>query len=98
MTELPLHQDHHARRQARNREFLHQALQDPNPLQANIGGVQADLLDMAAQFKEDIDRALTEGTPLSELTHEVSIWLNVQRQVARFLPYTTNFLDDKESS
>ena len=77
------------KRQRRLNELLLKSLDDPDPLQANIGAASSDLMAMALRLKRLIDKDLSDDPNqsgrLKKILPALEIYLKVNRQVDRYV-------------
>jgi hypothetical protein len=77
------------KRALRIRDYLRDALDHPDPLQAILRASSSDLTEMAGQLKDAIDQALQDDPDFRSAFQEVSplleMYLKFQRQFDRFV-------------
>ena len=77
------------KRALRIRDYLRDALDHPDPLQALVRASSSDLAETAGQLKDAIDQALREDPDFRSVFEEVSplleMYLKFQRQFDRFV-------------
>jgi hypothetical protein len=87
-------------RTRRRDELLQKSLESDNPLEANLGAVQVDLLDMATQLKEFLAVAFPDSAEnwaeFEQLTVGCNTMLRVTSQVERYAHLSLKFQEAKE--
>ena len=77
------------KRAKRLRDYLEECLDDPDPLQANVGAAASELSDVAARLKLLVDEILSSPTDalrcLEKYSPVFDMYLKCMRQAERYM-------------
>ena len=85
------------KRGERLREYLESCLDDPDPLQANIGAAASEMSDVASRLKQLLDEVLSEPTDalhrLDKYSSVFDMYLRCTRQAERYMQLDKRLAD-----